>query len=133
MGDYTIVNLREVEDSAPKFGHSPDMAARFASGDLGLEKSGVSLQRLAPDVRAPFGHREHEQEELYVVVEGSGRVKIDDDIAELQRWDAVRVPAGSARQFEAGPEGLEFIAFGSPRSPGKTGQGADMLPGWWND
>ena len=129
MSDYTKVNLRDVEDMAPKFGHAPDMSARFATRDLGLESSGVSLQALAPNTRAPFGHREPEQEELYVVVRGSGRMKLDDEVIELRQWDAVRVPAGVARQSEAGPDGLEFLAFGAPREANKP----EMLPGWWAD
>jgi mannose-6-phosphate isomerase-like protein (cupin superfamily) len=129
VADHTVVNLREIEDSAVKFGYAPDLAAHFATGELGLEKSGVSLQRLAPDKRAPFGHRDR-QEELYVVLSGGGRVKIDDEIVELRQWDAVRVAPGAARQFEAGPEGIELLAFGAPRSGGGD---AEMLGEWWTD
>jgi uncharacterized cupin superfamily protein len=132
MSNHTIVNLREVEDSAPKFGMAPDMSARFASRDLGLEKSGVSLQRLAPDKRYPFGHREQVQEELYVVLDGGGRAKVEDQIFELRQWDALRVAAGVARQFEAGPDGLELLAFGAPRDPDAKGE-TDMLNDWWTD
>jgi uncharacterized cupin superfamily protein len=132
MSDYTKVNLTEVEDLAPKFGYAPDLSARFATGDLGLEKSGVSLQRLAPDTRAPFGHREPEQEELYVVVAGGGRMKLDDEIVELRQWDAIRVPAGVTRQSEAGPDGLETLAFGAPRT-GEASNKAEMVPDWWTD
>jgi uncharacterized cupin superfamily protein len=132
MSDYTKVNLREVEDLAPKFGYAPDMSARFATRALGLEESGVSLQGLAPNVRAPFGHHETKQEELYVVVAGGGRMKIEDDVIELRQWDAVRVPAGLTRQTEAGPDGLEVLAFGAPRT-GEPSNKAEMLPGWWAD
>jgi mannose-6-phosphate isomerase-like protein (cupin superfamily) len=132
MSNHTIVNLREVEDSAPKFGYAPDLAAHFASGDLEMENSGVSLQKLAPNFRLPFGHREKEQEELYVVVAGSGRAKLDDEIVEIGAWDALRVPAGVARQFEAGPEGMEYLAFGAPRT-GEPDNKAEVLPGWWSD
>jgi mannose-6-phosphate isomerase-like protein (cupin superfamily) len=114
MADYTIRNLREVEDSAPKFGFAPDMQARFAARELGLTESGVSLQRLAPDVDQPFGHRHKRQEELYVVVDGSGRAKLGDEVVELRRWDAVRVAPHVSRAFAAGPDGLEFLAFGAP-------------------
>jgi quercetin dioxygenase-like cupin family protein len=133
MTNYTVVNLREVEDSAPKFGMAPDVSARFASGDLGLERAGVSLQRLAPNKRAPFGHRHAEQEELYVVVGGSGRVKLDDDVVELRQWDAVRVAPEVTRQFEAGPDGLETIAYGAPRTGDSAARDVEMLPGWWSD
>ena len=78
---YTKVNLKEdVQDSAPSFGFAPDMEARFASGDLELEQSGAGYERLAPNFRVPFGHTHKGQEELYVVVAGSGRMKIDDEI-----------------------------------------------------
>jgi quercetin dioxygenase-like cupin family protein len=133
MADYTVKNLREIEDSAVKFGYAPDMSARFASGDLGLEKSGVSLQGLAPNKRGPFGHKHGEQEELYVVVAGGGRVKLDDEIVELRTWDALRVPPEVTRQFEAGPDGLELIAYGAPRTGDSAGGDVEMLLGWWSD
>lgn len=133
MGNYTVKNLREVEDSAVKFGFAPDMSARFASGDLGLEKSGVSLQGLAPNKRGKFGHRHEQQEELYVIVSGSGRVKLDDDVVELRQWDAVRVPPEVVRQFEAGPDGLELIAFGAPRNDASAAKDAQMLGDVWGD
>jgi mannose-6-phosphate isomerase-like protein (cupin superfamily) len=99
---YTIVNLKEVEDQAPRFGLSPNVESRFATVPLELENSGISYQRLAPGFRRPFGHRHRLQEEIYVVVGGSARVKLDDEVQELKRWDAVRVPPRTVRQFEAG-------------------------------
>jgi gentisate 1,2-dioxygenase len=114
MSDYTIRNLREIEDSAPKFGFAPEMEARFAAGELGLSHSGVSLQRLAPDAAQPFGHRHRTQEELYVVLAGSGRAKLGDEVVELRAWDALRVAPETSRAFAAGPDGLEFLAFGAP-------------------
>ena len=130
MAGYTLVNLKEVEDQAPKFGFAPNLEARFASTPLELQKSGVSYQRLAPNFRAPFGHRHGVQEEVYVVVGGSGRLKLDDEVVDLKPWDAVRVPPETTRCFEAGPEGVEILAFGAP----PTGlQDAEMVPGWWAD
>jgi quercetin dioxygenase-like cupin family protein len=131
MADYTIKNLREIEDSAPKFGLAPAMQARFAAGDLELSESGVSLQRLAPDAVQPFGHRHKRQEELYVVTEGSGRAKLDDEVIELQTLDAVRVAPGVTRAFAAGPEGIEFLAFGAP-AVGAPRDDVEAEPGWWN-
>ena len=90
------------------------MQARFAASDLGLERSGISLQRLAPNASQPFGHHHKGQEELYVVVDGSGSVKLDDDMFEVGAWDAVRVAPEVMRGFAAGPDGLEFLAFGAP-------------------
>ncbi len=130
MSAYTIRNLKDVEDSAPKFGMSPDMEARFASSALGCEQTGISYQRLAPNVRGPFGHSHKEQEELYVILGGGGRIKLGDDVVELKPWDAVRVAPSTTRAFEAGPEGLELLAVGAPA----TGPGdAEMKPGWWSD
>ena len=131
MSDYTIRNLREVEDMAPKFGMAPDVSARFASGELGLKQTGVSLQRIAPGARMPFGHRHGRQEEVYVIVAGSARVKLDDEVAELSQWDAIRVPPGVMRAFEGGPDGCELIAFGAPRDP--DAPDTEMEPGWWSD
>jgi mannose-6-phosphate isomerase-like protein (cupin superfamily) len=131
MAGYTKVNLKDdVEDQAPRFGLSPDMEARMARVPLELEQSGVSYQRLAPNFRLPFGHTHKTQEEVYVVIGGGGRAKLDDDVLELKRFDAVRVHKDTARGFEAGPEGMELIAIGAPH----TGPGdAEVLQGWWSD
>jgi mannose-6-phosphate isomerase-like protein (cupin superfamily) len=129
--DATIRNLKtDVEDSAPKFGMSPDVEARFARDDIDAERFGLSYQRLAPDARMPFGHRHAEQEEVYVVVSGSGRVKLDDDVHDVREWDAVRVGPATMRSFEAGPDGLELIAFGTPNVGNKD---VDVVPGWWSE
>jgi mannose-6-phosphate isomerase-like protein (cupin superfamily) len=131
MGAYTHLNLKnDVEDQAPKFGMSPDMEARMARVPLELEEFGVSYQRLAPNYRPPFGHKHKNQEEVYVVVGGGGRAKLEDEIVELKPWDALRVPKDTMRGFEAGPEGMEVIAIGAPN----TGPGdADMANDWWTD
>lgn len=130
VAGYTIKNLKEVEDQAPKFGFSPGLEARFARDPLDCEHSGLSYQQLAPNFRVPFGHKHKQQEELYVIVSGSGRVKLDDEVVELKPWDAVRVASGTMRNFEAGPEGLGLIAFGAPG----TGPGdAEITPAWWSD
>lgn len=130
MAGYTIENLKDVEDSAVEFGFYPDLEARFAKEPLELEKSGVSYQRLAPGFRMPFGHQHKEQEELYVIVRGGGRIKLDDEVLDLRQWDAVRIPKDTMRCIEAGADGLELVAFGAPY----TGPGdAEMTPGWWTD
>ena len=130
MPGYTLVNLREVEDQAPKFGLSPNLEARMARVPLELEHFGISYQSVAPNFRVPFGHTHKVQEEVYVVVSGSLRAKLDDEIVELKQWDALRVPNDTARGFEAGPDGAVVIAIGGPN----TGPGdADMMNGWWDD
>ena len=130
MADYTIQNLKEIEDSATKFGLSPELEARFAGGTLDQEGSRISYQRLAPNFRLPFGHRHEQQEEVYVLVAGSGRMKLDDEIVHVRQWDAVRVAKDTMRCIQAGPDGLELLAIGAPA----TGSGdAQMSPGWWSD
>ncbi len=130
MNTYTLKNLKDVEDSAPKFGMSDVLEARFAREELGLEESGVSYQRLQADARLPFGHKHTKQEELYVVTSGSGRIKLDDEILELSQWDAVRIPAGTMRSVEAGSEGIEILAFGAPSNGNAD---VEMVQGWWSD
>ena len=130
MGDYTKVNLKELEDQAVRFGLAPNIEFRMGRVDLGLQNSGVSYQRLAPNFRIPFGHKHKQQEEVYVLVNGSARMKLEDEVVDLKQWDAVRVPKDTFRGVEAGPEGAEFIAIGAPN----TGPGdAEMEQGWWND
>ena len=128
MSGHTIKNLLEVEDSAAKFGFSPDMEARFARKDLGFEDHGISYQRLAPGVKQPFAHRHGDAEEVYVVVAGSGRVKVGDEIADVRQWDAIRVAPQTVRAFAAGPDGITFLAFGAHG----TGD-AEQLPAEWPD
>jgi mannose-6-phosphate isomerase-like protein (cupin superfamily) len=131
LADYTKVNMKEeVEDQAPNFGLSPDLEARMARVPLELEGFGVSYQRIAPNYRVPFAHRHKQQEEVYVVISGGGRAKLEDEIVDLKQWDALRVPKDTMRGFEAGPEGLEVIAIGSPN----TGPGdAVMEDDFWSD
>ena len=130
MSGYTIVNLREIEDQAPRFGYSPNLEARFARIPLGLENSGISYFRLAPNFRIPFGHKHQQQEEVYVLVGGSVRAKLDDEVVELKPWDAIRVPAETMRGIEAGPEGAEYIAFGAPNTENRD---TEPVPNWWTD
>jgi len=129
MAAYTHRNLQsDVEDSALKFGMSDVLEAHFASRALEAMQFGISLQRLKPGARMPFGHRHTTQEEVYVIVEGGGRLKVEGDVLEVAPWDAVRVSPEAARAFEAGDGGLTLLAFGAPG----TGIGdAQQLPGWW--
>ena len=131
MSDYTLVNLKDdVEDMAPKFGLSPGLESRFARVPLELTQSGLSYYRVAPGFRLPFGHTHEEQEEVYVVVSGSARIKLDDELVELKQWDALRVPPKTVRAFEAGNEGAEIVAFGAPNTDNKD---AEMVQDWWSD
>jgi mannose-6-phosphate isomerase-like protein (cupin superfamily)/quinol monooxygenase YgiN len=125
---HTRVALADVPDSAGPGGFGDMGEARFANDPLETRATGVSLQRLNPGARQPFGHRHHRAEEVYVVLAGDGRVKLDDEIVELTTRDAIRVAPGVARAFEAGPDGLELLACG----PRHRGDG-DVLMGWWRD
>jgi mannose-6-phosphate isomerase-like protein (cupin superfamily) len=131
MAAYTIKNLREdVDDQAPNFGLAPNLEARMARVPLELEEFGISYQRLAPNFRIPFGHRHKNQEEVYVVVSGSVRAKLEGEVVELKAWDALRVPKSTMRSFESGPDGAEIIAVGAPN----TGPGdAEVEEEWWTD
>jgi mannose-6-phosphate isomerase-like protein (cupin superfamily) len=128
MAGYTRVNLKsDVQDMAPQFGME-GIEARFARKNLELENSGLSRFRLEPGYRTPFGHTHSEQEEVYVVVSGSARVAIGEDVLELGEWDAVRIPSGTMHAMEGGQDGAEVLAFGAPNTDNKD---ADMQPGWW--
>jgi uncharacterized cupin superfamily protein len=106
-----------------------EMQARFSGRPLGLERTGITYFRLEPGFRIPFGHRHVDQEEVYVVIRGSARMKVGDDVLELAELDAVRVAGDAIRNTEAGPEGAEIIAFGE-----RAGQDeSEMVPGWWTD
>jgi mannose-6-phosphate isomerase-like protein (cupin superfamily) len=118
MSEYTIVNLKEVEDQAPKWNLSPDLEARFARVALDAELVGLTYQRLGPNYTVPWGHTHKTQEEVYLVTEGSVEVKVGDEIKELGKWDAIRVHKDTPRGFRSGPDGVEMIAIGCPGGPG---------------
>jgi mannose-6-phosphate isomerase-like protein (cupin superfamily) len=126
---YTKTHLWDVENQAPKFNMPAEMEARFARTPLEGKTLGMSLMKLAPNFRIPFGHKHEHQEEIYVVVRGSARVKVDDEVVELGQWDAIRFDEDTMRNMEAGPEGVEYLAFGAGDDP----LDADMAPGWWSD
>ena len=125
---YTIKNLESVEDMAKQHGLSDQGEARFAGGALDAVQTGVSHQRLHPGKRQQFGHHHNQAEEIYVVLAGSGRVKLDEEILELGKLDAIRVSPETMRAFEAGDEGLEILAFGQ-----HFGGDGEIVPDWWSD
>ena len=131
MSDYTHINLKtDVDDQAVNFGLSPNLESRMARVPLGLEHSGVTYLRIAPGFRIPFGHRHKQQEEVYVLVNGSARIRIDDEVRDMKQWDAVRLHRDTVRALEAGDEGAELIAIGAPNTrPGD----ADLIQDWWSE
>jgi quercetin dioxygenase-like cupin family protein len=131
MSNYTKLNLREdVDDMAVGFGLSPNIEFRMAGPALECERSGVSYFRLAPNFRGPGGHKHDQQEEIYVLVQGSARVRLGDEVHELKPWDSVRIHPDTMRGVEAGPDGAELVLFGAPKTdPGD----AQITRGWWTD
>ena len=114
---FDVKNLRQVEDLAAKHGFSDTQEARFPRGDLNAESIGLAYLVVRPGKQQPFAHRHENAEEIYVVLSGGGRVKLDDEIVELETMDAIRVAPSVTRAFEAGDEGLELLVFG-PRHDG---------------
>jgi mannose-6-phosphate isomerase-like protein (cupin superfamily) len=130
MADYKVVKVSDVPDQGPNLGVAPNVEIRFLRNDLGCEHCGVSYIRVAPNHRQQSGHRHRVQEEIYVLVSGSARAKVGDEIVELGPWTAVRVPKDTTRAFEAGPEGAEFVAIGAPNTgPGDAIDDAEF----WKD
>jgi mannose-6-phosphate isomerase-like protein (cupin superfamily) len=117
MADYTIKNLREAEDAAAEAGLSDSLEARFAHEDLDSEKSGISYQVIKAGQRQPFAHKHQEMEEIYVVISGNGRVKLDDEVEDIGPLDGVRIAPSVIRAFEAGDHDLVLLVF-SPRAKG---------------
>jgi uncharacterized cupin superfamily protein len=131
---FTLRNLREdVEDVGSNFDGPPDLEFRMATGALGLENSGLSYQRVPPGYRFPYGHTHETQEEVYVVVRGGGRMKVDDEIVDLAEWDAVRVAPGAWRGYEAGPDGLEILVIGAPNLGEDPRGDVEGRRDWWAD
>ena len=131
MAAYTTAKLTEVENQGPNLGLAAhDIELRMARVPLECSDCGVSYIRIAPGFRQPAGHNHKRQEEIYVLVSGSARIKVGDDIVEMGPWDAIRIPPETTRAVEGGPEGAEFLAVGAPN----TGPGdGEITPGWWSE
>ncbi len=126
MTPFTKKNFKDLDTSSA----GPDFDIRFARSHLDSEHLGVTLMTYAPGCRPPIGHKHRVQEEAYVVISGSGRAKLDNEIVELCQWDVLRVAAPVTRAFEAGPDGMEIVAVGSDRPEGGDGE---MVRDWWVD
>jgi mannose-6-phosphate isomerase-like protein (cupin superfamily) len=129
MPPYTIKNIMDIEDSAS--GRAPGIQARFARSHIDSEHIGLTRISYEPDTRSPMGHSHREQEEVYLILAGSGRIKLDDDIIDLRPWDVVRIAPATVRGLHSGPEGLDLIAIGSARPEG--GDGVPAPGDWWTD
>ena len=131
---FTLRNLKaDVDDFGPNFDGAPDLEFRLATKALGLEQSGLCYQRVPPGTRFPYGHTHKRQEEVYVVVRGSGRMKLDDETVEVKEWDVVRVPPGTWRGYESGSQGLEILVFGAPSLGEHVREDVEGQRDWWAD
>jgi quercetin dioxygenase-like cupin family protein len=126
MSSYTTVNLLEIENVVGD--RAPGIEGRFTRKQLDSRDLGVSRFTYAANMRSPMAHSHREQEEAYVVIAGSGRALLDDEVIDLQQWDVLRVAPEVVRAFEGGPEGLDLIAVGGPRP--EDGDGV-MAPASW--
>ncbi len=131
---FTLKNLKEdLLDVGSNFDGAPDLEFRLATQALELEHSGLGYQRIPPDYRFPYGHTHKRQEEIYLVLKGSGRMKLDDEIIDIKQWDAVRVPPDTWRGYEAGPDGLEILVIGAPHLGENPRDDVDGERDWWPD
>jgi uncharacterized cupin superfamily protein len=125
---HAKANIDKAEDIAPKYGMDSQGETRILRRDLGAEGIGASFYRWKPGKRTSFGHTHEKSEEMYLVLKGSARMKVDDDIVELAERDLLYVSPGAMREWEAGPDGVEILAFGHHNDGDST-----MTPGWWSD
>jgi mannose-6-phosphate isomerase-like protein (cupin superfamily) len=131
---FTLTNIKQdLDDIGQAFDGPPDLEFRAATKALELENSALSYQRVPPGYRFPYGHTHATQEEVYVVLRGSGRMKLNDEIVELEEWDAVRVPPGMWRGYDAGSDGLEILVIGAPNLGDDPRGDVDGERGWWAD
>jgi len=125
---YAKINFDDVKDMNAEYGMQEVGEARYLRDDVGAESVGVTLYRMKPGKRTGFGHRHEQVEELYIVLSGGGRIKIDDDLVELRPLDVVRVAPKHVRELEAGADGLELLATG-----GHIAGDGEMIQNWWTD
>jgi mannose-6-phosphate isomerase-like protein (cupin superfamily) len=131
---FTHTNIKQdLEDIGPNFNGAPDLEFHAATKPLELEQGALSHQWVPPNYRFPYGHTHLTQEEVYVVVRGGGRMNLGDDIIELNAWDAVRVPPGTWRGYEAGPGGLELLVFGAPNLGDGQREDVEGRRDWWGN
>jgi len=131
---FTLRNLKEdLEDLGSNFDGAPDLEFRLASKALELEQSGLSYQRIPPDYRFPYGHARG----AGGGVRGRARERADEARRRDRRgqgaWDVVRVPPGTWRGYEGGPEGLEILVFGAPNLGENPREDVEGQRDWWAD
>lgn len=129
MAGYTRINIKDLENMAAKYGRK-GYEARFAGKPLELKESGMGYQKLDPNHRMGFGHKHEVQEEVFVVISGNGKFKLDDEVIDVKAWDAIRIPKDTMRCYVAGAKGMELLIFGAPFTKKNDAQ---LEQGWWED
>ena len=128
MAGWTKQNLTEVKDMAPEFGFSEIGEAHFARTALNAERTGLAYHVLKPGKRQGFGHSHDDAEELHVILSGSGKLRLDDEVLDVGPLDAIRVAPNVMRKFEAGDEGLAYVVFGP-----HVEKDGNMDPDFWTE
>ena len=129
MPTYTKLNFADVKDLAPDYGMSDMGEARFARGALGAERIGLSKYKINAGHRLGFGHRHENSEEAYLVLSGSGRFRVDEDVFDVGPLDVVYCSPTAMRGWQAGPDGMELLAFGAHNE----GENTEMDREFWTD
>jgi uncharacterized cupin superfamily protein len=87
---------------------------------LGVTDLGGRFWRLRPG-QASTKHRHYTTHEVYVVIEGTGRIRIDDDLIELPRLSSLYVSPDSVRQlFNDTEQDVLWLVFGAPAEAANT-------------
>ena len=128
---FTLTNLKRDPGHGSIFDGAADLEFRSASGPLELRQSALTYQRVPPIAFRSATHTR--RREVYVVVGGSGRMKVDNEVIDVHEWDALRVPPGSWRGYEAGPEGLEILVIGAPNLGDAVRDDVEGQRDWWSD
>lgn len=111
--DYTVCRVDEMESA---FG---GLLIR-ARAELGVTSFGMGIMNLPPDSGDLYPEHDHHhtnQEEVYVVLEGTGELVLPDQTVPLDKDVVVRIGAATRRRVRSGPSGLRFLALGG--TPGE--------------
>ena len=107
---YSVVNVEELE------GAGPGGAVRFVRRELGVEAFGINWYEIPPNTEGrEHNEQESGQEEVNVVVRGSGVYRIDGEEVPVRAGTFLRFDPETTRMPIAGPEGLTMIAIGARR------------------
>jgi len=116
---YRTVNYEDVEQVSD--------AMHFLSEPLGCRQVGVTFSRCPPDWNSkPHDHADDEHEEVYVLVQGSAEVRVDDESVEMETGDAVWIAPEATRQIQNGADESAFVLISAPEFESD----GDMADAW---